>query len=249
MSDWEPTSEQRDALQQQAFLEELLRLRSAGANPSGDQPPSLTDRKPGWQRFLESSGGAALITVVLGTLGGAAITNLVQSYLQRQQARQQGMAEYIKGEHDTVKAVFDLVGQCMAAAENLATLTTDGFDPSAFQGDQRDQVVKQRKSIRDQFNTADAQWRSNRETLTLNFRYYHSNDQAVGVAWDRTSAALSGYMDCEQQWYMERQGSPVKNEIAMKACHAERQALDSTLSGLSDALARNRLYQWGEPKA
>ncbi len=249
MSDWEPTPEQRDALKQQAFLEELLRLRSTGSTPSGDQKPSPADRKPGWQRFLESSGGAALITVVLGTLGGAAITSLIQSYAQRQQARQQGMAEYIKGEHDTVKAVFDLVGQCIAAAENLATLTAEGFNPDVFQGDQREQVMKQRKAIRDQFNTADEQWRSNRETLTLNFRYYHSNDQAVAAAWDRTGTALSGYMDCEQQWYMEKQGTYVKDDIAAKACTAERQGLDSALNGLSDALARNRLYQWGEPKA
>src|SRR4029077_7388114 len=105
------------------FLEELLRLRSAPLSSSDEKKPVAADHKPGWKRFLESSGGAALITVVLGTLGGAVITNLIQSYMQRQQARQQGIAEYIKGEHDTVKAVFELVGQSIAAAENLSTLT------------------------------------------------------------------------------------------------------------------------------
>ena len=249
MSDWEPTPEQRDAIKQQAFLEELLKLRSAGPKPPGDQKPAGVDQKPRWQRFLESSGGAALITVVVGTMGGAVITNLIQSYLQRQQTRQQGIAEYIKGEHDTVKAVFDLVGQSIAAAENLSTLTTEGFNPEAFQGDQRDQVLKQRKAIRDEFNTWDEQWRSHRETLTLNMRYYHGNDQAVASAWDRTGLALTGYMDCEHAWYMQSQGNYVKDAIAAKSCTTERQALDAALNGLSDALARNRLYQWGEPKA
>ena len=249
MSDWEPTPEQRDALKQQAFLEELLRLRSAAPNPASDQKPSPSDPKPGWQRFLESSGGAALITVVLGTLGGAVITNLVQSYMQRQQARQQGIAEYIKGEHDTVKAVFDLVGQCIAASENLSTLTGDGFNPRAFQGDSLDRVLKQRKAIRDQFNAADEQWRSNRQTVTLNFRYYHSDDPAVAAAWDGTRKSLSGYMDCEQQWYIQHEVSYVKDDIAAKACSDERRTLDKTLDDLSKALAENRLYQWGEPKA
>jgi hypothetical protein len=249
LSDWDPTPEQREALQQQAFLEELLKVRSAAQKPSGDPQPPPADRKPGWQRFLESSGGAALITVVVGTMGGAVITNLIQSYLQRQQARQQGIAEYSKGEHDTVKAVFDLLGQSVAAAENLSTLTTEGFNADAFQGDQRDQVLKQRKAIRDEFNTSDEQWRSHRETLTLNLRYYHGNDLAVAASWDHTGGALTGYMDCEQHWYIQNQGSYVKEEIAAKACQTERQAMDSALNGLSDALAKNRLYQWGEPKS
>jgi len=148
-----------------------------------------------------------------------------------------------------VKAVFDLVGQSMAASENLSTLTGEGFNPDVFQGDQRDQVLKQRKRIRDQFNTADEEWRSNRETLTLNFRYYHSNDQAIAAAWDQSSKDLSGYMDCEQQWYLQKQGTYVKDEVAAQACHTERQGLDAALNSLSDALAKNRLYQWGEPKA
>ena len=248
MSDWEPTPEQRDAIKQQAFLEELLKLRSAIPKTSADQKPIAADQKPRWQRFLESSGGAALITVVVGTMGGAVITNLIQSYLQRQQTRQQGIAEYIKGEHDTVKAVFELVGKSIAAAENLSTITTEGFNPEAFQGDQREQVQKQRKAIRDEFNTWDEQWRSQRETLTLNMRYYHGNDQAVASTWDGTGRALTRYMDCEHQWYMQNQGSYVKDDIAEKSCTTERQALDSALNGLSDALAKNRLYQWGEPK-
>lgn len=249
MSDWEPSPEQRAALNQQAFLEEVLKLRSAGPKPSSDQKQAAGDQKPGWQRFLESSGGAALITVVLGTLGGAAITSLIQSYVQRQQTRQQGIAEYIKGEHDTVKAVFELVGQCIAAAENLSTLTIQGFNPDDFQGDQRDQVLKQRKASRDEFNASDERWRSSRETLTLNIRYYHGNDPAVASAWDRTAGALTGYIDCEHLWYMQHQGNYVEEEIAAKACSAERQALNSALNGFSDALAKNRLYQWGEPKA
>ena len=79
-------------------------------------------------------------------------------------------------------------------------------------------------------------------------RYYHGNDQAVATAWDGTGRALTGYMDCEHEWYMQNQGSYVKDDVAAKACTTERQALDSALNGLSDALAKNRLYQWGEPK-
>ena len=241
--DWEPTPEQRSAFQQQTFIEELIKLRSP-------QSKSSADPKPGWQRFLESTGGAALITVVLGTGGGYVLTHMIQSFEKSQQARQLSMSEYIKGEHDTVKAVFDLVGQCVAASENLSTLTTNAFNPEAFpQGEQRNHVLAQKQTLRDDFNKLDQQWRSSRETLTLNMRYYHSNDPAVSTAWDRTRDSLTSYIDCEHRWYIDHLGSFVDESVAVRACDAEQQSLHSALIALSEALAKNRLYQWGEPKS
>jgi len=243
LSDSKPNPEPDDAPGQQTFLDELFGPRSPAPKLPGDQ-------KPGWQRFLESTGGAALITVILGTMGGAAITGLVQSYSQRQLTRQAGIAEYIKGEHDTVKAVFDLVGQCIAASESLNTITTSGFNPNAFQaGPQREIVLAQKDRIRNEFNKSDEQWRSSRETLTLNMRYYHGNDPTVASAWDRTRETVSSYMDCQHHWYIQNLGSFVEEDVAAKACVNERQALDAALVGLSDALAKNRLYQWGDPKS
>jgi hypothetical protein len=243
---WEPTPDQRSALEQ-VFLEELLKLR-AGQQKSATE--NSGEQKPGWLRFLESTGGAALITVVLGTLGGAAITGLIQSFSQGQQARQLSISEYLKGEHDTVKAVFDMVGRCIAAAENLNTITTQGFDPANFpEGDQRNLVLVQKNNLRDEFNKWDEQWRASRETLTLNLRYYHGNDPALGSAWDNTRDALSSYMDCQQGWYMQHLRNSVDESVAADACKGEQKSLDSALTKFSEALTQNRLYSWGEPKS
>ncbi len=191
-----------------------------------------------------------MITVVLGTMGGAVITDLIQSYNQQQQARQLSISEYIKGEHDVVKSAFDLIGECVAASDNLSTITTNGFDPAVFPpGEQRNLVLGQKKSLRDEFNKCDEQWRASRETLTLNMRYYHHNDAALASAWENTGEVLTSYIDCQHAWYMQHLGDFVEESVAAKACNKERKSLSLTLLTLSEALEKNRLYQWEKPKS
>lgn len=246
---WSPTPEQQAQLEQQAFIEELIRLRAGPPPPATSPAVEPAPPKPGWMRFLDSSGGTALITVVLGTLGGALITGLIQSSSQRQQARQLSLAEYVKGEHDVVKQAFDLIGQCVAASENLNILTSEQFDPERYpKGSQRDALLTQKGKLRDEFNKWDDQWRSSRETLTLNMRYYHANEGALSTAWDKTRDSLSAYMDCQHAWYAEHLGHFVPDVEAPKACATERSNLTGALHDLSAALENNRLYAWGNQK-
>lgn len=242
--EWKPTPEQQAALEQQAFVEALLNIRSDNSKSDANEEKSP---KPTWLKFLESTGGAAIITVVLGTLGGTIITALVQSLNQQQQARQLSTSEFVKGEHDTVKSAFDLVGESIAASENLNTITTVGFDPANFaDADQKKSVLTQKGNLRDEFNKADEHWRATRETLGLNMLYYNGNDQAVGSAWSRTSDAVSVYMDCQHTWYMQHLGNFVEANVAAQACTKERKSLDSALRDLEGSLAKDRLYTLGK---
>ena len=61
--------EKEQLLQHEAFIKEILTLRDKAR---GDNP------KPAWQRFLETTGGAALITVLIGGIMGSIITGLIQ---------------------------------------------------------------------------------------------------------------------------------------------------------------------------
>ena len=61
------TDEENKILRGEAFVAELLSFRNEKAG-----------EKPRWQRFLESTGGAALITVLLGGIFGSCITDSLQ---------------------------------------------------------------------------------------------------------------------------------------------------------------------------
>ncbi len=69
-----------DCLRHEAFLAEVLRLRT-----KLDQKQK---EKLWWQRFLESSGGTALVTVLLGGLLGQLITSSVQVKQQEREFQQ-----------------------------------------------------------------------------------------------------------------------------------------------------------------
>jgi hypothetical protein len=240
--DWAPTPNERSALEQQEFIEALLKVRSGQTKRSDEEEVSS---KPNWLRFLESTGGAAIITVMLGTLGGAIITGIIQSHNQRQEARRLSLSEYIKGEHDTVKSAFDMIGECIAASENLNAITTSGFNPANFpSGHQRNLVLAQKENLRNGFNKTEEHWRATRESLTLNMRYYNGDDKDVDSAWDLAGNTVSTYMDCQDAWYTKHMGSFADLDVAEQACGSERKSLDSALANLGEALAKNRLYQF-----
>jgi hypothetical protein len=209
------------------------------------------EEKAGWLRFLESSGGTALITVVLGGIVGSAITALVQSGLKEREFQQawlkargdQALAayqQYAESELKTVEKSYDLIGRMLAAAENLISLTEPRFDLAAFAGEDQVRVREQRLALRREYNEADATWRRNREVLGLLMAYYHPGGPQVRAAWRSVQDAVDGYAACALAWYTAHR----EPSDSQGACRTEQQRVQQALDGLNGAIESARQYPW-----
>lgn len=211
--------------------------------------PSSEASKPRWQRFLESSGGTALITLVLGGLIGGYINNAYQQSQREREFQQAWLKargdqalvayqEYLKQEQEIVKRAYELMGNAQSAAEDLTLLTRQEFAPRSFVG-----AEKQRTEIRDKYNLLDAQWRGERGKLGLLMSYYHQGRAEVMSAWHGAEGALTHYMDCARQWYLTHTATAPADRAGGE-CTQESDGLTQRLDQLTATLESARQYAW-----
>ena len=217
-------------------------------NPTG-YPPTQESPKTGaptpFMTFLVSGSGTALITVLLGTIGGGLITQLVQYHIKDRDTRSLAFAEYLKNEEKVSNDAFVMIGKASAAAEDMAVITEKQFYTGV--GDNltpadRATLQQQKSAIAANFNQVDADWRRSRDTLGLFMRLYHRNNQDVAKAWDRTATALTNYIDCERSFSLDH--AQTDRAMAQGACSGEHTELQNADSYLASALANAQAYSW-----
>lgn len=241
MAEVEPpdlTAEELRLLRHETFVAEVLKSRSL---PHGGE-----QSKPRWQRFLETSGGTALITVLLGGFVGQVITWSIQTSLKDREFQEAWMKargdqalvnykEFMTQETEVMKSTYELIGNCISASEDLIILTSPEFAPETFTG-----ATKQRTSLREKYNTIDGRWRSEREKIGLLMGYYHPNQPKVAAAWYNVQNSVSTYMDCAQRWYLEH----LKPIQTGEACKKEQENLRNGLKEFNTNLEQARQYAW-----
>lgn len=235
--------EEERLLRHEEFVARVLELRSR----TGRKEPA----SPAWLRLLESTGGAALVTVLLGGIAGSAITGVIQNGQKEREFQQEWLKargerallayrEYAEGELKTVQAAFGEVGAMLAAAQDLIVLTESRFDLEKYEGAEREKVLEQRRQLRGAFNAADAAWRRGRETQGLMMSYYHRGSPAIQERWRAVQVAVDAFVDCARS--VNGAGPP--GEAPDGACSRERVATRAALDGLNEALGAEREYQW-----
>jgi hypothetical protein len=231
------SDEEQKLLRHEAFVGKVMQLRSHNIE---NHP------KPWWQRFLESSGAAALITVLLGGLLGQLITWSIQKGLKEREFQQAWMKsrgdqalatykEYLDKEQETVKRAYELIGNCISSSEDLISLTSSEFAPGTSVG-----IEKQRDSIRAEYNKTDIQWRREREQLGLLMSYYHRGRSEVVTSWHDVQSTVTRYNECAAQWYLDHPNSTDSSN----ACKNEREDLRLKLDKLRTNLEAARQYAW-----
>lgn len=242
--DW--TEDEARLLRHEAFVSRLLQQRA------GDVQPQVA-RKPVWQRFLETSGGTALVTVLIGGIFGSIISATIQSYQSDRAFRDTWLKalgdqalvahkEYLDKQQETVGRSFGVAGGSISAAEDLITVKSPAFNPTRYEGEAKERQIKFNQSVLDNFNTRDKQWRNERDVLGLLMNYYHPGQNEVQRDWQSLSELITEFMDCSYAWF-QKNPAPIDPSEAIE-CLAKRKQLKAAIEKLGESLDRNRTYAW-----
>jgi hypothetical protein len=241
-------AEKEQLLQHEAFIKEILALRD-GKTGGGSA-------KPAWQRFLETTGGAALITVLIGGIMGSVITGLIQLGAKNREAQQarltarynQGQVaykEYLDKELEIVNRAFDLVGGCISASEDLVAMTTSSdYDPEQYQDQYKKNLEKQQMDSLNKYNEMDQKWRGEQHKLGLLMSYYHHGKPEVGTAWQAVQDAVNAQFKCTYDLYTTKLADKTIDEYKM--CEGEKKRVLDGLSQLTRSLELARSHLWDD---
>jgi hypothetical protein len=207
-------------LKYEEFIAQVSKLRSRPESP-----------KAWWQKILESGGGAALITVLIGGVLGQLISMNIQSNLSYRDFKQslrkaqndQALVAYNKFLDlgaETIKHAYELIGNCISSSEDLVSTKSADFNESQTQKDK----------IAQRFNDTGKQWRTEQLQLGLLMKYYHHDDADVACAWQTVQDTTTAYMKCERSIYANTKGAP-------ESCQDQKQAIMKAL----DLLTARRL--------
>jgi len=208
-----------------------------------------TNAKPWWQSIIESSGLAALITVLGGGIIGNYLSNryqkaakLRESQLNSDEAakqrRFQGAQQYLEAEIKVVQEILRLVTSTSSRTEDLVLLTTKRFTSS-----NDEESTKGRVDMRAKFNAAVDEWKCGRETLGASLGTYHKQDYPVFSKWVEVRRATSSLMDKGIEIYGSffDNPQPTSIQVAAEKLQTERESLDRAISDFSETLLRFRI--------
>jgi hypothetical protein len=224
------SEEEKRLLHHERFVAAVLEQRK----PRESEQPS----NPAWQRFLESAGGAALVTVLLGSVAAGIINSLVQEKLKERELALTSYQEELKQQQDIATRIVDLVGTSVGAAEDLILLTSEEFNPNLFTGEQKKKMIDQRTQIRETYNRTDTQWRTDQEKLALLIGLHSHIRPGVTEAWRQAQQSVTAYKDCAEEWYSTHLAEFVTSEDARSACSKEKIAVRTQLEKFSELMQK-----------
>lgn len=240
----------RDTFTTPAHFQAIAAATDANMQP-GQQVSAGREIKPQWQIFLESIGGAAIITVFGGGIIGALLTSFLQRsakereiFLNQVDAEKQRRLQreqiYLDGEIKVVTDILELVTSRCSISENLIGLTTDRFQTDK---NQSAPLMNYRNQVRSDFNNASDTWKSRREIVGALLGTYHGQESSVFQAWVRLRTVTTDFMKAAKKIYDDYydNGQVSRPEaIVQKDYVTERDAVENAIGEFSEALFRFR---------
>jgi len=225
MTDGKTDGTATERLEHQQLITELVRHVLAASRP---KQPS----RPYWQVFLESAGGTALISVMLGGVVAASVgqylTYRYQQLLRSREIATTSYESYLRRSDASITTAFSLIGEVMSASENLMTLAHPGWNPERYPKSERAEVVAHRDEIVGAFTRAYAHWMKDKDQQALMIQYYHDADPEIAARWKSLQDSVSEYADCAYRLFWLR-GTKETSSLWIEACIGERQNVSTNI--------------------
>ena len=241
------SDEQKRNLQQEAFVAEVLKIRGGHHRE---------DIKKNWfLRLLETSGGTALITVILGGILGAILNIAIQADLKEregEQARQRFKGElavmsyknYLEQRQGAMKSLYDLVGRATSSCYTLISRMGPEYDPSLAPSS-KEKLVEENQRIYKKFQEVQEEWRSNRDSLGLLVNFYYEGDRSVMECWGKTRETADKYAQCADSKY-RRYITDYITRNPEEICKDERVEFEKQIGEFTQCIQRVNKYLWKE---
>lgn len=186
----ELSKEQKQQLDNERYLAEVIRIRHG----KDEIPSQSQSRWQNVQRFLESSAGTALITVLLGGLMGSVVSAVFQIYSKQREIELLTYQQRIEKRQETIKTTFDLIGSSFAPADTLIRFRTEfANSPIGLKEDALDEWNKKWAAISEGFEQAQRKWSSEEKKAVLSLSYYYNNSRQVKAAWKDVNQSMTSY--------------------------------------------------------
>ena len=168
-------------------------------------------------RFLESAGGAALITIVLGSGGASLVSYYIQTSLQHREQQAAAYQDKLSQRRAVVQQAYDLAGTMITRTEALTELMQPDFEPQIYnKPDAIADMNAQHLQTRDEYNQTDIEWRSQQMTLTMKI------SDALGETAEERWAQLAGAVDSFKECVLIIDGENRAIESPDKVCRCEK---------------------------
>jgi len=234
-SNWTP--EEEDLLHRADLIAEIYRRRDA------DRPQEESERK--LLRFLQSTGGTAVITILLGSL----LAPLVISHIQVRNARDdQALDEYrqyLKLQQESVKETYALVGRITYGSQDLITLTKPSFDLQRVEGNDKEELAKQEREMIKNYNNTIQEWRVKENIQGVLISYYFYGHSEVSESWASVRNTVNDFIKCAQQIREKFINSPQSlTTTEREECEKKKDPIQASLEDLSRSISTSRRFTW-----
>ncbi len=236
MSEPRWSEDQERMLQHEAFVSEVIKRRQE----------SKAELEPGTMlRFLQSNGGTAVITILLGSLLAPIVISFVQSSAAHNDQALSEYKQYLEHQQESVKETYDLVGGTIFATGDLIAITKPAFNPPPeTKGIDRPALDKQVREIIANFNAAVKEWRVKKNIQGLLVSYYFYGQPGVLKAWRGAEQSIDNFVACAETRHENFWKNPSLVLQQPDECQSIKDKIEPTLESLAQSIEVSRRYNW-----
>jgi hypothetical protein len=215
------TSEEQIA--HERHIAQVLQIRNPG------------DEKSALFTWLNSSLATTLIGVIGTAIIGTILAGMIQNRSKENELEQQARSSKLESQNTAINKALERVGAFLSATDDLLATVNNAYSENGRSADEVKTLKEWKVQVRARRDTADLEWRRDKESLAFTLNYVLDGDQGVNSAWREVMKAEDVFEACTRQWYTQNAlaGSDLGAEMI---CQTERSGFEKSVWAFTSAI-------------